>query len=540
MKSDWYKNAIIYQIDTALFYDANNDGCGDLQGIMQHLDYVRGIGATAIWLSPFYLTPFRDGGYDISDHLQVDPRFGDVADMVMLIEHAEELGLHVIIELVLQHTSDQHRWFQQARNDKDSPYRDYYIWADEPPQHDDAPMFPGSEKSVWSWDEQARQYYRHMFYRHEPDLNLACPAVITEIERVIVFWLRMGVSGFRFDAASHMVKQAGYGDESQGFGLLKHLRDFISRRRPETVLLGEVDVAPEKFSGYFGENDRLSMLLSFNLNKKFFVSLARQNATALSQAIKKLPPPPSRACFANWLRNHDELDLDGLPAAEKKEVIRYFGPREDMQVYQRGIRRRLAPMLNGNVKRLAMAHAVLFSLPGTPVLRYGDEIGMGENLQLSERNAVRTPMQWSDLANAGFSQAAPDKLIAPLISTGPYGYRKVSVSASQVQENSLLHRVSKMAQTRLGLNQIGSGRYRVVKTQNSAVFALRYDDDHESLLLLANFCSKKVTAKITDRDIAGLTECLADKEYSPSGTLTPPLSLPLNGYGYRWFSIIRH
>ncbi len=291
MKSDWYKNAIIYQIDTALFFDANGDGCGDLQGVTQRLDYIRGIGATSVWLSPFYLTPFRDGGYDVSDHLRVDPRFGDIADMVMLVERAEELGLHVIIELVLQHTSSEHFWFQQARSDKNSPYRDYYIWADKPPKKDDAPMFPGVEKSVWSWDEEAQQYYRHMFYRHEPDLNLSCPQVVKEIERVIVFWLRMGVSGFRFDAASHMVKQAGEGKEEHGFSLLTHLRDFISRRRPETLLLGEVDVDASRYRHYFGDNNRLSMLLSFNLNKKFYVSLARKNATALLQAHRRAARP---------------------------------------------------------------------------------------------------------------------------------------------------------------------------------------------------------------------------------------------------------
>ncbi|NIY46684.1 alpha-amylase family protein [Cedecea colo] len=539
MKSDWYKNAIIYQIDTALFFDANGDGWGDLQGITQRLDYIRGIGATCVWLTPFYLTPFRDGGYDISDHLRVDSRFGDVADMVMLVERAEELGLHVIIELVLQHTSSEHLWFQQAKRDRKSPYRDYYIWADTPPEKDDAPMFPGVEKSVWSWDEEAQQYYRHMFYHHEPDLNLSCPQVIKEIERVIVFWLRMGISGFRFDAASHMVKQAGKGSEEKGYDLLTHLRDFISRRRPEILLLGEVDVPAEQYRHYFGDNNRLSMLLSFNLNKKFYVSLARKNATALLQALEELPAPPFRACFANWLRNHDELDLDGLSQAEKRDVMKSFGPDKNMHVYQRGLRRRLAPMLKGNIKRLAMAHAVLFSLPGTPVLRYGDEIGMGDDLQLEERNAVRTPMQWSDLACAGFSEAEPEKLIVPVIDTGPYRYQKVNVNASLINDNSLLHRVSKIARARLGLNEIGSGDYHVIDTRNPAIFALRYNYVNTGLLLLANFCSQKVTAEITEADIAGLTECLADKEYKPSGTLMAPLSITLNGYGYRWFSIIK-
>nr|WP_240782870.1 alpha-amylase family glycosyl hydrolase [Rahnella sp. RFA10(1/100)] len=245
MNSDWYKNAIIYQVDTAYFFDANNDGIGDISGILKHLDYIRGLGANALWLTPFYLTPFRDDGYDVKDHLTVDPRFGDIADMVMLLEQAEEMGLRVIIELILQHTSSEHRWFQEARKDRHSPYRDYYIWADEPPENDDPPMFPGVEKSVWSWDETAQQYYRHMFYHDEPDLNLACPAVINEIERVILYWLRLGVSGFRLDAASHLIKQAGKGDVKKGLGLLNHLRNFVAVRHPETILLGEVDVPPQ-------------------------------------------------------------------------------------------------------------------------------------------------------------------------------------------------------------------------------------------------------------------------------------------------------
>ncbi|UDJ80384.1 alpha-amylase family protein [Kosakonia oryzae] len=539
MRSDWYKNAVIYQIDTPFFLDGNGDGCGDLQGIRRRLDYIRGLGATGVWLTPFYLTPFLDGGYDVQDHLQIDPRFGDIADMVLLLEEAEELGIHVIIELVLQHTSDQHVWFQSARQDKHSPYRDYYIWADEPPEEDDEPMFPGVEESVWSWDEAAQQYYRHMFYRHEPDLNLRCPQVIKEIERIIVFWLRLGVSGFRLDAASHMVKQAGGGDADKGYWLLNHLRDFVMLRRPETILLGEVDVAVDEYADYFGDNDRLHMLLSFNINKHFFLALARQDATPLADALRELPAPPLRACFANWLRNHDELDLDGLSDEEKEEVMAAFAPDEEMRVYQRGIRRRLAPMLQGDTAWIAMAHAVLFSLPGTPVMRYGDEIGMGDDLRLPERQAVRTPMQWSGTHAAGFSTADVDRLLVSPIDSGPFRYQKINVGAGQLQANSLLRRVSDMARTRLGLKEIGSGNYQVLDTGNPAVLGLFYQADGESLLMLVNFCRQSVTANLhAFRDVE-LTECLADRAYSATDCTRHPRDIELAGYGYRWFGVVK-
>ncbi|MFD3249019.1 alpha-amylase family protein [Rahnella aquatilis] len=537
MNSDWYKNAIIYQVDTAYFFDANNDGIGDISGILKHLDYIRGLGANALWLTPFYLTPFRDDGYDVKDHLTVDPRFGDIADMVMLLEQAEEMGLRVIVELVLQHTSSEHRWFQEARKDRHSPYRNYYIWADEPPENDDPPMFPGVEKSVWSWDEEAQQFYRHMFYHDEPDLNLACPDLINEIERVIMYWLRLGVSGFRLDAASHMIKQAGKGDVKKGLSLLNHLRDFIAVRHPETILLGEVDVPPKHYNDYFGNNDRLHMLLSFSINKHMFLSFAHKDARPLVKALKEIPAPPSRACLTHWLRNHDELDLGDLSPAERRDVIKEFGPAENMQIYQRGLRRRLASMFENDIARIAMAYSVLFSLPGTPVIRYGDEIGMSENLSLNERNAIRTPMQWDTTRNAGFSQADRDNLIAPVNVRGPGRYWRVNVSKSQIEDHSLLHLVSKMTRTRLGCKEIGSGTYRIIDLKIPSLFAIRYDYDGEALLMMTNLSDKKVQVELNEPETMMLTELLADKEYARSGMLKASARFPVNGYGYRWFSV---
>ncbi len=307
----WHTRAIIYQIDTALFYDLNGDGCGDIAGITAKLRYIRRMGATVIWITPFYLTPFLDEGYDVSDHLQVDPRFGKLNDIIAFIEQARELGMQVIIELLIQHTSDAHPWFQQARRNPQSPYRDYYLWSDTD-DDDTPPMFPGVEKSIWTWDDEAGQYYRHMFYHHEPDLNLASPAVLKEIENIIIFWLKLGVSGFRLDAASHLTKQAGHGDEKRGLWILEHLRRLIGQRNPDAILLGEVDVEVEAYKDYFGQNDRLNLVLNFWLNKYFYVSLAEKSARPLRNAVKKMIVPPDSCCFANWLRNHDELDLEGI------------------------------------------------------------------------------------------------------------------------------------------------------------------------------------------------------------------------------------
>ncbi|WP_349617750.1 alpha-amylase family protein [Azotobacter salinestris] len=531
MRPLWYRNAVIYQIDPSLFRDSDGDGCGDLRGVTERLDYVRGMGATAIWLMPIYASPFRDAGYDVSDHMAVNPRFGDLADVVALLEKAEELGLHVILELVVQHTSDQHPWFQQARRDRNSRYRDYYIWSDTPLETDAEPIFPTIEEEVWRWDEEAGQYYRHLFYRHEPDLNLANPQVIEEIERIMSFWLRLGVSGFRVDAASHLIEQAGRGEVQDGVWLLDHLRDFATLRRPEAILMGEVDIEPEGYVHYFGAGDRLTLLLDFWVNNHLYLSLARGEAEPLHRAVASQPVPPARAQYAVWLRNHDELDLERLSDAEREEVMRAFAPDPDMRAYGRGIRRRLAPMLGGDQQRLALANAILFSLPGTPILRYGEEIGMGDDLSLPERLAVRTPMQWSDEPNGGFSCARPEVLVAPPIAEGPFAYGTVNVYTQSLVSDSLLAHTSNMIRTRIGLTEIGSGTYRPVKVDCPSVFAIRYDGD-STLLMLANLSAQEVEVQVQEDDLQDFADILADSLYEQSQG--HPLHLRLRGYGYRW------
>ncbi|MEB7931945.1 alpha-amylase family protein [Enterobacter quasiroggenkampii] len=532
--TDWHTRAIIYQIDTALFYDLNGDGCGDIAGIAAKLRYIRRMGATVIWITPFYLTPFLDEGYDVSDHLQVDPRFGKLADIIALIEQARELGMQVIIELLIQHTSDAHPWFQQARRNPASPYRDYYLWSDTD-DDDTPPMFPGVEESIWSWDDEAGQYYRHMFYRHEPDLNLTSPAVLKEIENIILFWLKLGVSGFRLDAASHLTTQAGNGDEKKGLWILEHMRRLIEEHNPEAILLGEVDVEVESYQDYFGNNDRLNLVLNFWLNKYFYVSLARKSARPLRNAVKKMIVPPDSCCFANWLRNHDELDLEGISQKDKQFVLDTFAPDDEMNVYQRGIRRRLAPMLNGDLKRLAFCHAVLFSLPGVPVMRYGDEIGMGDDLDLEERYAVRTPMQWAGSQGGGFSAADPEKFIAPIIDRGPYRYQKINVADSLLHRNSLLHRIIDIANTRSEFPEIAVAPFRLLTIDSDAVLGIYYETEERSILTFVNFSDQPVRFTVKGIRNATWTACLADKRYDDALVCGKTVELSLGGYGYRWF-----
>lgn len=531
--ADWHTRAIIYQIDTGLFYDLNGDGCGDIAGICAKLHYIRRMGATVVWLTPFYLTPFLDAGYDVSDHLQVDPRFGQLQDVIAFVEKARELGLQVIVELIIQHTSDQHPWFQKARRNPGSPYRDYYLWADND-EDETEPMFPGVEKSIWSWDDEAGQYYRHMFYRHEPDLNLACPALLAEIDNIVRFWLKLGVSGFRLDAATHLTAQAGRGSEKKGLWILEHLRSLIERHNPQAVLLGEVDVDVDTYKDYFGKGNRLNMVLNFWLNKNFYLSLAREDARPLMKAISKTPLPPDNCCFANWLRNHDELDLEGIGEKNKQTVLKAFAPDEEMYVYERGIRRRLAPMLEGNQKRLALSHAVLFSLPGVPVMRYGDEIGMGDDLDLPERYAVRTPMQWSGEDNGGFSAVPPDKFLSPMIDRGPFRFQKVNVADSLLQRNSLLHRIIDIANTRAEFPEIAVAPFRIVTIDNPSVLGICYEADERCVMLFANFSDKPLTFEAKGVGDATWTPCLADKHY-PDKLKPGTASLKISGYGYRWF-----
>jgi maltose alpha-D-glucosyltransferase / alpha-amylase len=533
MQPLWYRNAAIYQVDIAYFLDSDSDGWGDLRGVTERLEHIRGLGANCLWLLPFYESPYQDGGYDITDHLAVDPRFGDVADITFLLEKAESLGLRVILDLVPQHTSIQHRWFQEARHDPRSPYRDYYVWADEPETTDVEPVFPDVEDSVWTWDDVAQKFYRHVFYDFEPDLEIGNPRVREEIRRIMAYWLRMGVSGFRVDAVPYMVERARAADPRlDGQWWLAEMREFVGLRNSEAVLLGEVDVPPSEYADYLGEGDRLTMVLDFWLNNKTFLSFARQDARPLAEGIREQPRPPDHATYGTFLRNHDELDLERLSEKERTEVLDCFAPDDDMRVYGRGIRRRLAPMLGGDIRRIAMAHAVMMSLPGTPVLLYGDEIGMGDDLSRPDREAVRTLMQWSDARNGGFSLADADKLVAPALSGGDHGFETLNVAAQSQQSDSLLARVGHLVRSRIGAEEIGAGDCEVLDVGHAQVLCLCHTVEGRHLVTAVNLGDEDVTCELHDSRFDDLADVLCDQQYDPPSQR--PTKFALAGNGYRW------
>src|SRR6187549_3653522 len=419
----WYKNAVIYCLDVEKYQDANADGIGDFEGLSRRLDYLAGLGATCIWLQPFYTSPNRDNGYDVADYYNVNDKHGSLGDFVNFMNRAEALGLRVIVDLVVNHSSIDCPWFQEARASRRSKYRDWYVWADERPKdHREGIVFPGEQTSTWKFDKRAGQYYFHRFYDHQPDLNTWNPYVRAEIQKIMGFWLQLGVSGFRMDAVPFLIEKKGAGVEhEQDFTLLKEMRDFLQWRSGSAILLAEANVPPDESMDYFGEDgERLQMMLNFPVNQRLFYALATGDIDPLIWALEQTAGRPGNTQWVQFLRTHDELDLGRLTEEQRQKVFEAFGPQKEMQLYNRGIRRRLAAMMNNDRRRLELAYSLMFTLPGTPVIRYGDEIGMGDDLKLPERNCARTPMQWSTEPHGGFTKN--DKPILPVISGGPFGF----------------------------------------------------------------------------------------------------------------------
>jgi maltose alpha-D-glucosyltransferase/alpha-amylase len=472
----WYKDAVIYELDVRTYQDGDGDGVGDFRGLLQRLPHLAGLGVTCLWLQPLYPSPNKDGGYDITDYYGIDPRLGTLGDFVEFMHQAGERGIRVIIDLVVNHTSDQHPWFQAARKGRRSPYRDYYIWSEEEPKDlQSGVVFPGVQDGVWTYDEVAGAYYYHQFYDHQPDLNIANPQVREEICKVMGFWLELGVSGFRVDAAPFLGGDPTSGDakSEELYEYLEEFRQFCSWRRGDAIFLAEANVPAEEVLDYFGYGPQIHMLFSFLVNQHLFLALARQDPAPLVGILKRLPKLPATGQWANFLRNHDELDLGRLSAGGREEVYADFAPDEDMRAYGRGIRRRLAAMLRGDRRRVELAYSLLFSLPGTPVIRYGDEIGMGDDLSLVERASVRTPMQWSSEENGGFSTAPRQQLFKPVITGGDYGYERVNVAVQQRDAGSLLNWMERLIRVRKGCPEFGRGRLTALERREPGVLLHR-------------------------------------------------------------------
>jgi trehalose synthase len=536
----WWKTAVVYCLDVETFLDSDGDGTGDLAGLAERMDYLADLGVTCLWLMPIYPTPDRDDGYDVVDFYGVDRRLGSLGDFVEVVRTARDRGMRVIADLVVNHTSDQHPWFKAARSRRDSPYRDYYVWRDEPPQEQEEVIFPDQEESVWEHDEKSGQYYLHRFYKHQPDLNVTNPAVRDEIAKVMGFWLELGLSGFRVDAVPFFLETTGVDDHEHDFAdphaYLRDLRSFLGRRRGDGVLLGEVNLPREEQLQFFGgaDGDELTMQFDFITMQKLYLSLARQDARPVAQALLARPAISSDCQWATFVRNHDELTLDKLDDGEREEVFAAFGPDPDMQLYGRGLRRRLPPMMGGDPRRVRMAYSLLFSLPGTPVLFYGEEIGMGENLAADGRLAVRTPMQWTSGKNGGFSSAAASRLPTPVVEGG-FAPEFVNAEAQRHDPDSLHAFISLLVRRYRECPELGWGELAVLDQPHPSVLAHSCTWGDACLLAVHNLSAEPLSVPLTlDGPEPGtrLVDLLVDgsTEVADDGTVT----LPLEGYGFRW------
>lgn len=540
MEDLWYKNAIIYGVDVDTFQDGNGDGIGDFEGLVQRLDYLAELGVTLIWLLPAYPTPDRDNGYDIQNYYGIDPRFGTLDTFLNFLHRAGEHGIRVLMDLVVNHTSDEHPWFVAARHDASSRFRDYYVWTDIPPAVplEKGSIFPGQEKTVWTHDQVAGAYYYHRFYHFEPGLNLANPEVRGEICRIMDFWLSFGIAGFRVDAASHMVEPKGIpaAETDAPHQVLKELRRFVESRREGAVLLGEADVQPERIAEFFGEGDELNLLFNFLLNNYLFLGLARQEAEPIERALNLLPSIPHHGHWANFLRNLDEVDLERLTQEEREEVFAEFAPEPEMQIYGRGARRRLAPMLSGDRDRIRMAYSLLFSMPGSPVIVYGDEIGMGDDISLDSRNAVRTPMQWSAEESAGFSDASPERFPRPVITEGSFSASVLNVAAQREDPDSLLNWMKELIRVRRESPEIGWGSVKILATEEPAVFSHRFDWKAGSLVFVHNLSdhSHHLELHLQLRSPTAPSVVFGNARMNGTGNRGDAFSIELPRYGYLW------
>ncbi|HEX6073857.1 MAG TPA: alpha-amylase family protein [Micromonosporaceae bacterium] len=538
----WWKNAVVYCLDIETYQDSNGDGHGDIQGLIQRIDHLARLGVTCLWLMPFFPSPDRDDGYDITDFYNVDPRLGTLGDFVELMRIARDRGIRVIADLVVNHTSAEHPWFRSARSSRQSPYRDWYVWRDEPPA--DAPkdiVFPDQEKSVWDYDEQAGQYFLHRFYKHQPDLNITNPVVRDELARVMGFWLELGLSGFRVDAVPFLLETMGSdnaGNLPEPHDYLANLRAFLNRRCGDGVLLGEVNLPYPDTMTYFGDpegvGDELTSCFDFILMQRMYLSLARRDAGPLGSALRERPEPPRDAQWATFVRNHDELTLDKLSEQERAEVFAAFGPEKHMQVYGRGLRRRLPTMLGGDERRIRMVYSLLFSLPGTPVLFYGEEIGLAENLDVEGRLAVRTPMQWEPEAHGGFSTADPDRLPAPF-PAGNYRPERVNVERQRRDPDSMLSWTRMLIERYRECPELAWGSYQVLPTGVDSVFAIRCDTGDGTVVALHNLDDADVEVDLTLDGLDSsytLIDLLGDRTTKVSGS--GQVRLGLDGYGGRW------
>ena len=487
----WYKDAIIYQLHVRAFCDSNNDGIGDFNGLLQKLDYLQSLGINALWLMPFFPSPLRDDGYDIADYTSVHKNYGSLDDFKAFLAAAHSRGIRVIIELVLNHTSDQHAWFQEARSSRESPKRDWYVWSDTDDRYREARIiFLDTEMSNWAWDPISKSYYWHRFFSHQPDLNYDNPAVFEAVWGVMKFWLDVGVDGFRLDAVPYLVEREGTNCENlpETHAIIREFRKRLDQEYPDKLLLAEANQWPADVSAYFGDGDEFHMAFHFPLMPRIFMAVQLEDRKPILEILEQTPQIPETCQWCIFLRNHDELTLEMVTDVERDYMYDTYAKDQTMRL-NLGIRRRLAPMMDNDRRRIQLLNVLLMSMPGTPIVYYGDEIGMGDNIYLGDRNGVRTPMQWNGGWNSGFSGADPERLYSPLISNPVYGYQAINVDSQTRSPHSLLNWMKRTIEVRKSSRVFSRGSIGFLQPSNHRVLAYVRQFGSEKILVVNNLSS---------------------------------------------------
>lgn len=538
-QADWYKDSIIYQLHVRTFYDSNGDGIGDFRGLQQKLDYLHELGVNAIWLLPFYPSPLRDDGYDIADYCSVHSSYGTLEDFKAFLAAAHERDIRIIIEMVLNHTSDQHPWFQESRSSRNNPRRDWYVWSETDDRYHGARIiFLDTELSNWAWDPISKSYYWHRFFSHQPDLNFDNPAVREAIWNVMKFWLELGVDGFRLDAVPYLVEREGTSCENlpETHEILRDLRRRLDDSFPAKMLLAEANQWPADVRAYFGEGDEFHMAFHFPLMPRMFMSLKLEDRKPILDILQRTPTIPETCQWCIFLRNHDELTLEMVTDVERDYMYDEYARDKSMRINV-GIRRRLAPLMDNDRRRIELLNGLLMSLPGTPILYYGDEIGMGDNVYLGDRNGVRTPMQWSGQWNGGFSSADPERLYSPLISNPVYGYQAINVESQRRSEHSLLSWKKRLIQVRKSTQVFSRGSIEFLHPPNHRVLAYVRQLGNERVLVVNNLSSSAQAVELDLGKYKGSIPIeMSGKTIFPRiGEL--PYLLTMGPYQFYWFRL---
>jgi len=530
----WYKDAVFYEVYVRAFYDSNGDGHGDIKGLTQKLDYLQELGVDCLWLMPIYPSPLRDDGYDIADFYNIAQTFGTLDEFKALLDAAHSRGIRIIMDLVLNHTSDAHPWFQASRADRNSPYRDYYVWSDTDQKYKDTRIiFLDTEPSNWTWDETAGQYFWHRFYATQPDLNYDNPKVQEEMLNVASFWLELGIDGFRADAVPYLFEREGTNCENlpQTHEFLKKVRAFIDEKYPGRILLCEANQWPEDVRPYFGDGDEFHIGFHFPIMPRIYMALKKGIASDMVEIINRTPPIPNNCQWCIFLRNHDELTLEMVTPEERDWMWEKYAPESRMKL-NLGIRRRLAPLLDNDPRKIALANSLLFTLPGSPILYYGDEIGMGDNIWMNDRNGVRTAMQWEAGTTAGFSAAKADSFYAPLINDEVYGPQRVNVRIQRESADSLWNTIRHMVSVRKNQREFGRGDFKWMDPQNDHVAAYQRKSEDQSTLAIHNLSNARQTVSFEiEKSVNSLTDLLTEKSFTAN---LGRFELELEPYQYLW------